>query len=186
MRSHKSPPDAAEEVWAYLTRWHPDDAAIRREDIEGRVQVLAKLGCDAARIYSALYVGVRIFKAHKKRLRNNANEDFVRNWQGRVLRDVEKALKSVEAWYRVDDDHDDNEELQSLRALARDLQEFPIILNEDTRKSRPRASRPRARRQPKKGHPWIYKQRTSALLTRLGVPEQERQALLAALGFIPA
>lgn len=197
MRTIKSPPDAIEEVWAYLEHWHADKASEWRADIEGRINILARLarrglkGPQAdhaealrrAKICAALCVAVRIRKAHWRRKRHQEDTRTVLREQSRVLRDLDRVIKSLEDWNKlwgideheyiddayIDVDGPGHNPLECLRQLRRD---FPIIdgNNENLRLPTP-------------GRPWLHK-RPDDLLRRARVSKEERAALLKSLGLI--
>lgn len=187
MRTHQGPP-SAEEVWAHLVRrWGPDRAAKERDHLEWRVSILCNLlRCTPAAVYAALGAGVRVYAAHRSRLRHQRDEKSVLTQQRHVLRDVERALTSVEAWCRLWGfaRHEEDEMLCALRELRSEFRTSPLPLDEDARRARPVASHQQRLKQPRLGRPWVYRNYTANRLDRLGVPPAERQALLEALGFI--
>jgi hypothetical protein len=168
-------PTCAEDIWGYLSRYHPDDAAGRRADIEERVEVLAKLGRDPVKIYSALRVGVQILQAHQRRLRHLATGRLIKSDQTRVLPDIERAIASLESWnrtWRIAEA--ECPELETLRALRSEFSTGPLPLSGDLTKHV---------RLPV-GRPWCDWHQSDDLLRRERVPKEERRALLKALALL--
>jgi hypothetical protein len=171
--------DAQEAIRSYLKAWHAEDADERYDDIEQRVQIATNGGCDAKKIYSALAVAVRLRRAHHRRLSTLESERAVARAQKRVLSALNDAVASLDSWVEMagDDEHiqfadeDGHNPVECVRKLRDQFEHFPLpdVVNRRIRLARA-------------GRPVLHK-RPNDLLQRAGVPEQERMALLKALGF---
>jgi hypothetical protein len=110
-----------------------------------------------------MLAGMHTYWAHQ---RGNASREHARRLaerRDRAVRDLSRAAESLRALCA------DVVEVNALRALAEEVAKFP-----------PGADLPVRRTAP--GRPWPGRAPADAALKRLGVPYEERQQILAALG----
>jgi hypothetical protein len=164
--------DPVEDIWLYLKAFHRDDWKTRREEIETRVRVLANKGRDPDKIYAALRAAafiqrdLRWDRSDKWLLRKRASIHKA------VMRALAQTIENLQGWHLItgldeDDAFDVLKPIQQLRRLQKQFAAVKV----------PK----KFLRNPTAGRPWRHR-RTIELFQRAGVPKEERQALLHALG----